>query len=256
MAIDLNIFGRYGEIDHEAIAKADLDALSTDERAALVRVIETDAAAKAAEQHVLDTRKNVGELSAAHDAAKAKLDGLRPPLDPTTAAKIAIARANGTELREPTLAELKKLASELRAIAKDDPSREIEWGAARKAAMTAQAIADAEQAFLDAAEALASARAEYHAASVAVSPARTALSDALFAWDRFTKKLSQLDLARDMARRSAEAALKAMAENPEPAGRKVWPIETALANRKAANKANRTPRGGPNVTGVRGSHVR
>ncbi|UFX45231.1 hypothetical protein HAP47_0000365 [Bradyrhizobium sp. 41S5] len=118
MATDLVIFDRYGKIDHEAIVKADLEALSPDVRAALARVIETSALVENAENRVVQARKRMAELSAAHDAAHNALIAIRGPVDPVAEAKRVIALHNGVVQREPTISELAKTHAEMQAAAR------------------------------------------------------------------------------------------------------------------------------------------
>lgn len=255
MASDLCIFDRYGAVDQEAIAKADLSALLPDEREALACVLEADNALKAVEQRVIDARKSYIELQRAHEAAFNAYTALVPA--PTQAELVMQNISRAAKLK--SVAELKQIASDLhgkaKAAAKAVEQAETDEAAAPAKAASAEATTKANAALvaftkardveatkrqLDGlAEKLTAAQVEYTTASAAAKTARTAQGGAISAWIKHTKKLTTLDVAREYQARSAQAALASV--QPQPEHRR-WPIEDALAGKKAAERASRSPR--------------
>ena len=239
-------------IDHNTVTPEVLASLSPEQGEALALLVDADLAVQSAEQAVIDIRKRVLDLSADHDAKLAAFHAASPVVNQAVLIKEAVAVANGWRSPTPTLADLTKSHADLQTKAKASHEK-IKAGkgdpAAHKALMTdlagARARMDAEAkrltakaAYDEANEALAAARAEQIRIIADVRPARAKFSEALVRWQSFTKKLTQLDLARDAARRSAEAALAEAAKNPQ-VGPRQWPLERALQSKKEVAKSTR-----------------
>lgn len=249
---DFSPFNQHGQIDHSTITPEVLSSLSPEQGEALALLVDADLAVQAAEQQVVDVRKKVLDLSADHDAKLAAFHAASPVVNQATLIAETTRIQNGWQSPTPTIADLTKTHSELQAKARVSDAA-IKKGngdpTAHKALMAdlagARARMDAEakrltakQAYDEANEALAVARAEQIKIIADVRPARAAFSEALVKWQSFTRKLTQLDLARDAARRSAEAALAEAAANPET-GPKVWPLERALSAKKEVSRSTR-----------------
>lgn len=249
---DFSPFDQHGKIDHNTITPEVLASLSPEQGEALALLVDADIHVQACEQAVVDIRKRVLDLSADHDARLAEFQKASPVINQAVLIAETTRIQNGWQAPTPTLADLTKAHAELQTKARASDAA-IKKGngdpTAHKSLMAdlagARARMDAEskrltakQAFDEAVETLAVVRAEQIRAIAAVRPARAAFSEALVRWQSFTRKLTQLDLARDMARRTAEAALAEAAKNPQT-GRTVWPLERALQSKKEVSRSTR-----------------
>ncbi|WP_426438565.1 hypothetical protein [Bradyrhizobium genosp. P] len=265
-----SLYDARGFLDRAKIAASDLSLLTEPELSALDEVVETSDAVEAAELRLVQARRRMAELSAAHDAAHNAVTAVRGPIDAVDQIKKVIAIHNGVSQREPTIDELTgihaKLQSKARALdakvkskgSTDDDAAALknlmsELVAARVKLEKAQAIEVASATYDQAVVDLAEIRVEYHAADNALRPARDAHSKSLLRWDGFRQRLTQLDLARAAAQKTNDERLAAYLANPPSTDPNDTPISKAFAAKRDVQRSTRRAYAPPPA--VRGSLV-
>ncbi|UGA43745.1 hypothetical protein HU230_0036780 [Bradyrhizobium quebecense] len=218
---------------------------------------------------MIDARKKMASTAAEHDAALAALHTLRGPVDPVDLIKKVTMLHLGVVQRDSTTAELtaehaaiqakaRKADAELKKAGSPGLDAEHDLRKELKTALVrlerAKAIEAAQATYDDAVVALAEIRAEHYAASAAVHPVRARHADAIVAWSRHTRKLTQLDLARAAAERTNAERLAAAKASPPSTDPRDLPIAKAFAAKKEVARSTR--RAYQPAASVRGSIVR
>jgi hypothetical protein len=206
----LNIFDQYGRVraDLESEA-ATIEVMPDDQRAALVACLAAARAADDGEDRLIAARKNRDIKNRAHDEALARDHAANPAILPHEALR-AVSAANGSNVKK---AKTRKLNKEARA------------------------------ALTTAINELADARAEYHQAEVALRTLSATRGDAVLAYMRSGKRVTDEDVAREyQARGTAER--QAIADGTAP--KEVVPVrlsklDETMAARGALKTANRLP---------------